>query len=84
MSTQLLSYDFSTNVCLNFAKLDFAVSLIELRTITIQFYGIFFPDPNTRKNFVASVGYAQKFLKINSIKLRNLHGVNEIRGCRSV
>ena len=58
-------------------ELNFAVSLIELKTIAMQFNERFFPDPNTRKKFEASVGYVQKFLKRNSIKLRNMHGENE-------
>ena len=58
-------------------ELNFAVSLIELKTIAMQFYERFFPDTKTRKKFEASEGYVQKFLKRNSIKLRNMHGENE-------
>ena len=42
-----------------------------------EFHDDFFPDPANRPIFLGSVGYVQKFLARNSIKLRNMHGENE-------
>ena len=52
------------------------MSLIELRTAAIQFYEKKFPDPSNWKKLDAPV-YVERFLKRNSIKLRNMHGENE-------
>ena len=58
-------------------ELNRPVTLDYLRTMSKEFYEGFFPDPTNRPTFLGSVGYVQKFLARNSIKLRNMHGENE-------
>ena len=58
-------------------ELNRPITLDYLRSISVEFHENFFPDPTKRPIFLGSVGYIQKFLARNSIKLRNMHGENE-------
>ena len=58
-------------------ELNRPVNLMKLSLKSIEFYEKLYPDPKNRKKFDGSIGYVQKFLQRNSIKLRHMHGENE-------
>ena len=55
-------------------ELNMPVNLMKLSLKSIGFYETLYLDPENRKKFGGSIGYVQKYLQRNSIKLKHMHG----------